>query len=402
MTAAAVQPGPWRRRLRRTAAALGVIVALGLGFMIVDGWRAFGHRATGARRARMERSPQWQRKDGHFENPQPLWNDGWGAVTAMFHASPYASPKETVPTETVDPARFATPPATGLRVTWLGHATMLIEIDGHRVLTDPVWSERASPYDWIGPRRWYTPRIALSALPPIDAVVISHDHYDHLDHRTIAAIAKMPAWSTTIFVVPLGIGAHLAYWGVPESRIVEVDWWDRTRVGDLEIVCVPARHASGRTVLFDRDGTLWAGYALVGTRHRAYFSGDTGLFPGMRDIGARLGPFDVTMIEVGQYHRAWPDWHIGPEQAVLAHGMVRGRVMLPMHWGLFQLAPHGWTEPIERALAAGSPAGAVIVTPRPGGSVEPEAPPAPVVDRWWPAVPWVTAAQDPIRSTKVN
>jgi L-ascorbate metabolism protein UlaG (beta-lactamase superfamily) len=153
-------------------------------------------------------------------------------------------------------------------------------------------------------------------------------------------------------------------------------------------------------VLFDRDGTLWAGYALVGTRHRAYFSGDTGLFPGMRDIGARLGPFDVTMIEVGQYHRAWPDWHIGPEQAVLAHGMVRGRVMLPMHWGLFQLAPHGWTEPIERALAAGIPAGAVIVTPRPGASVEPEAPPA--AARWWPAVPWVTAGQDPIRSTKVN
>jgi L-ascorbate metabolism protein UlaG (beta-lactamase superfamily) len=209
----------------------------------------------------------------------------------------------------------------------------------------------------------------------------------------------MKDWPTT-FVVPLGIGAHLAYWGVPESRIVEVDWWDRTRVGGLEIVCVPARHASGRTMVFDRDGTLWAGYAFIGARHRAYFSGDTGLFPGMRDIGARLGPFDVTMIEVGQYHRAWPDWHIGPEQAVLAHGMVRGRVLLPMHWGLLQLAPHGWTEPIERALAAGKAAGAVIVTPRPGGSVEPEAPPA--AARWWPPLPWVTAAQDPIRSTKVN
>src|SRR6476646_506341 len=139
MTAATAHPKPWRRRLRRVGAGVG----LGLAFMTIDGWRAFGHRATGERRARMERSPQW--KNGHFENPQPLWNDAWGAMTAMFHASPDASPKEPVPTETIDPARFATPPATGLRVTWFGHAAMLVEIDGHRVLTDPVWSDRASP-----------------------------------------------------------------------------------------------------------------------------------------------------------------------------------------------------------------------------------------------------------------
>ena len=398
MVNAAPAPRPWRRRLRRGAAGLGLFVVLGLTALIVDGCTAFGHRPTGARRERMLRSPQW--KDGHFENPQPLWNNTWGAMTSMFHASPYASPVEAVPTETIDPARFAPPPASGLRVTWLGHATTLVEIDGHRVLTDPVWSERASPYNWVGPRRWYTPRIALSALPPIDAVVISHDHYDHLDHRTIIAMVKMADWSATKFVVPLGIGAHLAYWGVPESRIVELDWWERTRVGDLEIVCVPARHASGRTMISDRDRTLWAGYAFVGKRHRAYFSGDTGLFPAMREIGARLGPFDLTMIEVGQYNRAWPDWHIGPEQALIAHGMVRGKVMLPMHWGLFKLAPHGWTEPIERAVAAGGAAGATIVTPKPGGSVEPEAPPPSV--RWWPSLPWVTAQQDPIKSTKVD
>ncbi len=364
MTAAAVQPGPWRRRLRRTAAALGVIVALGLGFMIVDGWRAFGHRATGARRARMERSPQWQRKDGHFENPQPLWNDGWGAMTAMFHASPYASPKEAVADGDHRSARFATPPATGLRVTWLGHSTMLIEIDGHRVLTDPVWSERASPFDWIGPRRWYT--------PPDRAVRAAADRRG-ASSRTTTTITwttgpspRMKDLERPRFVVPLGLGAHLAYWGVPESRIVEVDWWDRTRVGDLEIVCVPARHASGRMVLV-QDGTLWAGYALVGTRHRAYFSGDTGLFPAMRDIGARLGPFDVTMIEVGQYHRAWPDWHIGPEQAVLAHGMVRGRVMLPDALGPVPRSRR--TAGPSRSSARWRPAasaGAVIVTPRPG------------------------------------
>ena len=332
MTAAAVQPGPWRRRLRRTAAALGVIVALGLGFMIVDGWRAFGHRATGARRARMERSPQWQ-QGRPLREPAAAVERRLGRDDGDVPRQPVRQPDGAVPTAPVDPARFATPPATGLRVTWLGHATMLIEIDGHRVLTDPVWSERASPLDWIGPQRWYTPRIALAALPPIDAVVISHDHYDHLDHRTIVA---MQGLATTTFVVPLGIGAHLAYWGVPESRIVELDWWERTRVGDAgDRLHARAPRRRGARCCSIATRTLWAGYALVGPRHRAYFSGDTGLFPAMRDIGARLGPFDVTMIEVGQYHRAWPDWHIGPEQAVLAHGMVRGRVMLPMHWGLF-------------------------------------------------------------------
>jgi L-ascorbate metabolism protein UlaG (beta-lactamase superfamily) len=386
---------PLWRRVLRAARWLPLLVLVGLAAVTADAWKAMGKGASGARRARMERSPQW--KGGHFVNPQPLWTDNWGAAKSMFHASADSSPRQALVADPIDPARFATPPASGLRVTWLGHANTLIEIDGARVLTDPVWSERASPLTWIGPKRFYRPQIAITDLPPIDAVVISHDHYDHLDMRTIQQLKERPG---TVFVVPLGIGAHLAYWGVPESRIVELDWWERTRVGALEIVCTPARHASGRNLLFDRDAKLWAGYAFIGARHRAFFSGDTGLHPGMRDIGARLGPFDITMIEVGQYHRAWPDWHIGPEQSLVAHGMLRGKVMLPMHWGLFSLAPHAWTEPIERAVAAGAAAGATIVTPRPGESIEPESPPA--VVRWWPQVPWSPAAETPIVSTQVN
>ena len=391
-------PRSWPRRLLRAALWILLPIVVGLGLIVAAGWKAVGHRAVGARRARMEQSPQW--KDGRFVNPQPLWNDAWGALTSMFHASPDASPRQPISVEPIDPARFAAPPASGLRVTWLGHAANLIEVDGARLLTDPVWSERASPLTWVGPKRWYQPQIALADLPALDAVVISHDHYDHLDYQTIVAIVELKDRLATRFVVPLGVGAHLAYWGVPEERIVELDWWERARIGPIEIVCTPARHASGRNMVFDRDAKLWAGYAFLGARHKVFFSGDTGLFPAMRDIGTRLGPFDLTMIEVGQYNRAWPDWHIGPEQAVAAHGMVHGKAMLPMHWGLFRLAPHGWTEPIERAVAAGAAAGATILTPKPGESLEPDPPPP--VARWWPPLPWVTAAEAPIVSTQMN
>jgi len=367
----------------------------GLAALFANGCAAFGQRPDAARRARLERSPQW--KDGRFENPQPLQNDMWGAFThGLSGASPHRNPERPVPIVAVERRRFERAPATGLRVTWLGHSTFLVELDGHRVLTDPHWSERSSPFGWIGPRRFYAPVLAMADLPPLDAVVISHDHYDHLDHATIVALNERGV----TFVVPLGVGSHLAYWGVPEARIVELDWWDRHRIGDLEIVATPARHASGRIPSPTSNQTLWAGFALVGPEHRAWYSGDTGLFPGMREIGERLGPFDVTMIEAGAYGRWWPDWHIGPEQAVVAHGMVRGRLLLPAHWGLFNLAYHSWTEPVERLLVSAQKAGAAVLAPRPGQSLEPGAPPQ--LERWWPDVPSQTAAQDPIVSSKLD
>lgn len=381
------------RWVRRGFGALGLVLVALIAVAVIDGWRAFGKRPVGERRARMERSPQW--KDGHFDNPQPLWNDLWGALTGAFHASAHTSPGQPLPSIALDPRKLQTPPASGLRVTWFGHSSQLLEIDGHRVLTDPVWSDRISPVRWLGPRRWYTPAIALRDLPPIDVVVISHDHYDHLDYPTITA---MKDWGTTTFIVPLGIGAHLAYWGIPESRIIELDWWERHAVGDLTIVATPARHASGRVPPLDDGRTLWAGYAFLGKAHRAFFSGDTGLFPAMKEIGEKLGPFDLTMIEIGQYHRTWPDWHIGPEQAVIAHRLLKGRVLLPVHWALFTLAYHGWTEPAERVLAAAGDAAPTVALPRPGESFEPSGPlPG---TRWWPKVPWQSGQEAPIISTQ--
>lgn len=338
----------------------------------------------------MQRSPQW--RQGRFHNPQPLWNDYLGGLASILNRDVNSTPKEGLPVRRPTSETLATDSASGLRATWLGHSTVYLEIEGVRVLTDPVWSKRASPFRWAGPKRFYAPLIELEDLPVPQVVAISHDHYDHLDHGTILRIKH---WDTR-FIVPLGVGARLVAWGVPAARITELDWWESTRVGSLDVTCTPARHASGRTVI-DKDKTLWGGFAFRGERHRVYYSGDTGMFPGLADIGHRLGPFDLTMIEAGAYGQAWPDWHLGPEQAVRAHAMVQGKVMLPVHWGLFDLAAHGWTEPIERVLAAARITGATVVVPRPGASLEPAAPP--MLERWWPTLPWKTEAEVPIRAT---
>src|SRR6185369_1948167 len=383
-----------RKRSMQLALILIIAVITAVIFTLIDGWTALGRRPTGERLARIQRSPQYQ--DGRFRNPQPLYNDYWGMLTNTFSGSAYATPKEALPVVRPEHARHSVEDSNGLRVTWLGHSTQLIEIDGHRVLTDPIWSQRSSPLTWIGPQRWYAPAIAIDDLPELDAVVISHDHYDHLDEATIRTLARRG----NTFVVPLGVGSHLAYWGVPESHIIELDWWDEVTIRGLRIVATPARHASGRLPFFGMDKTLWAGFALIGKKHRAYYSGDTGLFPGLAEIGERLGPFDVTMIETGAYGRWWPDWHLGPEQAVKAHRMVRGREFIPVHWGLFKLAYHGWTEPVERLIAAAEKERVSFAVPKPGEMVNPSSPP--VLDRWWPSIPWNNAAQDPITATKMN
>jgi L-ascorbate metabolism protein UlaG (beta-lactamase superfamily) len=201
------------------------------------------------------------------------------------------------------------------------------------------------------------------------------------------------------WIVPLGVGDWLRKWGISASDVQELDWWDSTRVGVLTLTSTPARHFSGRG-LASADKTLWCGWAVVGEQRRVYYAGDSALQDEFPEIGRRLGPFDLTMIEIGAYDALWPDVHLGPEQAVLAHRLVRGDVMLPLHWGTFDLALHGWTEPIERALVAAAQDGVRVATPRPGGMFEPASHlPG---ERWWPTVPWHTAAEKPIRSTGVS
>lgn len=373
--------------------SVGAIALIALIAGFIHWLPSLGEDPSGKRLNRMHDSPQWS--VGRFANAQPMWTNTRSGLLRLFESTPAESPDAPVPVVTDGGKALRIPAASGLRVTWFGHSSMLVELDGVTVLTDPLWGERASPLSWIGPKRWFPPPLALSELPRIDVVMISHDHYDHLDWSTISAMSN---WNTT-FVVPLGVGAHLERWGVPAARIVELDWWQSTRVGALEIVATPARHASGR-ISGQSDGTLWAGYALLGTQHRVWYSGDTGFHSALAEIGRRFGPFDVTLIEAGQYDKDWPDWHLGPEQAVAAHRLARGKRMIPVHWGLLKLAHHGWTEPVERVLAAAACSNVEVLVPRPGESIEPTRSWSRV--RWWPEVAWLSAQKTPIVATRAG
>jgi L-ascorbate metabolism protein UlaG (beta-lactamase superfamily) len=349
---------------------------------------SFGAGPTGDRLARIQRSPQY--RDGAFRNDLPTRTFRPGAILPMLRdtlrradrlrRAPAAAPPLVRPAA----AEPGDAPASGLRLTWLGHATVLAEIDGHRVLFDPVFGERCSPFTFAGPRRLHPVPVPLAELGSVDAVVVSHDHYDHLDMPTIRGLAA----SGAVFAVPLGVGAHLEHWGVPTRRIRELDWQESTRVGELTLTATPGQHFCGRG-LINRSRTLWASWVAAGPRHRIYHSGDTGYFPGFAKIGSHHGPFDATMVQIGAYSSEyWPDIHMTPEEGVQAHrdlsgGSPRG-VMLPIHWGTFNLAPHPWEEPAERTVARAAGAGVTVAVPRPGESFEPEG--AIPGEPWWQAV----------------
>ena len=343
--------------------------------------RSLGRRPEGTRLERIKASPRFA--DERFRNLAPIRpglrdpNAQMPTLREFLCGGERRLPPGPLPAvNPLDP--WGKPPGSGLRVTWLGHSTVLIEVDGLRVLTDPVWGPRASPSRLVGPKRFQPVPVALRALPPVDVVVISHDHYDHLDYPTIRTLRK----SSVPFVTSLGVGAHLESWGVAPERIVELDWWESWSLpeAELSITAAPSQHFSGRTMK-TRNTTLWSSLIVRSARHAVFFSGDTGLTDEYREIRARLGPFDLTMLEVGAWHPSWGDMHLGPENALEAHTLLGGGPFLPIHWGTFALAMHPWDQPAETLLRLAPRTGAQLLMPRLGEAVEPAH--GRDVDPWW-------------------
>lgn len=251
----------------------------------------------------------------------------------------------------------------GLKLIWLGHSTVLVNIDGFIILTDPIFSRKVS---FLGPTR-YNGKIPLKTeeLPDLDLVLISHNHYDHLDLNTIKTIHER----TKQFIVPEGVGELLENSGVPKSKITELSWWhDNIIEGGLKIVSTPAQHFSGRT-LHDRNKTLWSSWVIITEKHKLFFSGDSGYFDGIRTIGEKYGPFDITLMECGQYNERWHPIHMHPEETFKAHTELGGNILIPIHWGTFRLSFHDWNEPIHRLTKAAINSGVTVSTPVPGESV---------------------------------
>jgi len=359
--------------------------------------KSFGANPRGARLERIKASPRWAGE--RFRNVHPVMPGLRDPSVPMPTISEFLCGGERRmprgPLPSISPLEaWRRSPGSGLRATWLGHSTVLIEIDGLRVLTDPVWGPRASPLRVAGPKRFQPVPVALRAMPPIDLVVVSHDHYDHLDYPTIRELAKLDV----PFVTSLGVGAHLEAWGVPATRIVELDWWESHRLpnSELTVTAAPSQHFSGRG-LKNRNSTLWSSLVIRSQQHAVFFSGDTGLTTEYQVIRERLGPFDLVMLEVGGLHPSWGDMHLGPENALKALALLGGGPFLPIHWGTFSLAMHAWDQPAERLLELGPKAGAQLVMPRLGEPVEPahEARAEP----WWRVVDKTARKPEPDTSS---
>ena len=343
--------------------------------------RSLGKKSEGARLERMQASPRWAGEGFRNLHPIPPGLRDLSAprptLSEFLCGGARRVPRGPLPAH--DPREaWSRAPASGLRATWLGHSTVLLEIDGLRVLTDPVWGPRASPSRLAGPKRFQPVPVRLNALPPLDLVLVSHDHYDHLDYPTIRELAH----GNVPFVTSLGVGAHLEAFGIAPARITELDWWESYTLpgAELSVTAAPSQHFSGRS-LKDRNATLWSSLVIRTPKHSVFFSGDTGLTGEYATIRERCGPFDLVMLEVGAFHPSWGDIHLGPDNALKAHALLGGGAFLPVHWGTFSLALHDWDQPAEALLAQAPRLGVQLVMPRLGEAVEPVHVDA--VTPWW-------------------
>ncbi|WP_457337766.1 MBL fold metallo-hydrolase [Rhizobacter sp. P5_C2] len=323
-----------------------------------------------------------QHRDGKFRNVVPRQSPGFlktlGIAWRVLTSKPDTTvPRAPIPVQALSAAALADAPDASL--FRLGHSTLLLKLAGEFWLTDPVFSERASPVQWAGPKRFHAPPIDIDALPPIKGVILSHDHFDHLDHDAILQLAP----KVEVFVTPLGVGDRLIAWGIDAAKVRQLDWWQQTAVHGVQLVATPAQHFSGRS-LRDGDSTLWASWVIVAGDLRLFFSGDTGYHADFKTIGDRLSPFDVTLLETGAYDKQWPEVHMQPEETLQAHLDLRGRWLMPVHNGTFDLAMHPWHEPFDRILDLAATHGVRLATPEMGERLALDAPQP--GKRWWTSV----------------
>lgn len=310
--------------------------------------------------------PAHHTADGRFRNPWPgspehgvggLWR--W-IMDRARNGRLFATPQGTPPASATPDIIYPRVDWDTCRITWVGHSSFLLQIDGLNVLTDPVWGDRASPISVLGPKRLTPPGIDFESLPQIDIVLQSHDHYDHFCDSTVRLLASHSP--NAIWCAPLGVGAQLRERGV--RHLVELDWFGSAPAAGGHVTCVPARHFAGRTIN-GRNRTLWCGWVLIAGRHRVYFVGDTGTHEDFAEIAQRCGPFDAVLMPIGAYDPRWfmAPVHMNPEEAVAAYGEIRTAapsrrpVMVAMHWGTFVLTDEPVDEPPVRARAAWSAAG---------------------------------------------
>jgi len=325
-------------------------------------------------------------KDGKFENAVPTtmgmsFSETMSVMYEFFRGAPNREPNKPLPMQKIDSLEVASKSDSLARLTWFGHSAFLLEIAGKNILLDPMFGVSPAPHPMLGPKRFNKELpIAVAKLPSIDAVIFSHDHYDHLDYGSIQKLKD----KVGDFYVPLGVGAHLEAWGVAPEKIHELNWWQEVKHDDLTFISAPARHFSGRG-LNDRFSTLWCSWVIQGDGQNIYFSGDSGYGPHFKEIGEKYGPFDFAMMECGQYNERWHQIHMMPEETAQAAVDVKTNLMMPIHWAAFKLAMHSWTDPIERVKRKADELEMPIATPQIGESIILNNPAYPQSE-WWKAI----------------
>jgi L-ascorbate metabolism protein UlaG (beta-lactamase superfamily) len=360
---------------------IGSIILLALIGMVSLFYSGLGSRPDSISKARFVTSKQFNKLIGKFENRKKevvvemrKVKLEWETMKDWLFEDDGRVPPKKISEVKPDLTEFLKP-SDDLKVIWFGHSTFLLNMDRKIILVDPVFSASASPFSFLV-KRFQKPVLELHELPNIDYILISHDHYDHLDSSSIKYFAD----KKVKFLTPLGVGSHLVGWGVDRSKVIESDWWEEVGFGSISFTATPAQHFSGRDG-FHENETLWASWVIKSDHHNIYFSGDSGYDSHFKEIGDRLGPFDIAFLENGQYNKKWPNVHMFPSEAIKAFKDLKAKNLFPVHWGMFQLALHSWKDPIEKISKLADEQGIALIAPKFGEIVNLGK--YKEVEKWW-------------------